>query len=54
MSSGMWFVFLPLVVYTFPVLLGLILFSNRDTGESTDEQIEELEQRVEELKEKQD
>ncbi|SNZ14975.1 hypothetical protein SAMN06269185_2335 [Natronoarchaeum philippinense] len=50
----MWFFFLLLVIGTVPVFLGLVALINRDTGDDTEEQVEELKQRVEELEAKQD
>jgi len=50
----MWFFLLLLVIGTVPVFLGAVAFINRDTGENTEERVEELQQRVEELEAKQD
>ncbi|MFD1589315.1 hypothetical protein ACFR9U_20245 [Halorientalis brevis] len=54
MSPEVWFLLLLFVIVTVPVFLGVIAFINRDTEGNTEEELEELKQRVEELEAKQD
>jgi uncharacterized membrane protein len=54
MSPEVWFILLLFVVVIIPVLIGAVAFINRDTREDTDEEIEDLKQRVEELETQQD
>ena len=49
MSLAGWFVFFLFVVVTIPVFIGVVAFTNRATGEDTDDEIAELKQRVDEL-----
>ncbi|WP_154020787.1 MULTISPECIES: hypothetical protein [unclassified Haloarcula] len=54
MSPEVWFILFLFVVVTVPVFIGVVAFINRATGEETDEELEELKQRVEELEAQQD
>lgn len=47
MSPEVWFILFLFVVVTVPVFIGVVTFINRATGEDTDEELEELKQRVE-------
>lgn len=54
MGPDVWFTLLLIMIVTVPIFFGVIAFINRDTGEDTDDEIEELKQRVEELEAQQD
>lgn len=54
MSPEIWFILLLFVLVTIPVLIGAVAFINRATGGGTEDELEELKRRVEELEEQQD
>ena len=54
MPPEVWFIFLLFVVVTVPVFIGVVALVNRATGDDTDEELEELKQRVEELEAQQE
>ena len=54
MSPELWFVLFIIVVLTIPLFIRAVAFVNRATGTDTEEEVEELKRRVEELESQQD
>jgi len=54
MGPEVWFVLFLFVVVTVPVCIGAVAVMNRATGGETEDEVEELKQRVEELEAQQD
>lgn len=54
MGPEMWFILFLFILVTIPVFIGVVVFVNRATGESAEDEVEELRQRVEELEAKQE
>lgn len=53
MGPELWFILLLFVAVTIPVFIGAVAFINRATGKSTEDEIREIRQRIEELETKQ-
>ena len=49
MSPELWFVLFLFVILTVPLLIGAVAFINRATGTDTEDEVEELKRRVDEL-----
>ena len=49
MSPELWFVLFLFVVLTIPLFVGAVAFINRAAGTDTEEEVEDLKQRIDEL-----
>lgn len=54
MGPEVWFVLLLFVVVTIPAFVGVVVFVNRVTGANTEDELEDLKRRVEELEAERD
>ncbi|ERJ07387.1 hypothetical protein HLRTI_000429 [Halorhabdus tiamatea SARL4B] len=54
MGPHVWFILLLFVVVTVPLFVGAVASINRNTRKRTEEEVEELRQRVEELEAEQE